>query len=1320
MLPFRCLPALALSLLALSLVYRSGEHSNRARGAQASATSDFQTSPTLTKVNEPRTSPVLGHPDRRNHSSLRKVARSSPAPVSLDSLPSDEQTSLWQALSEARREVRPIPLSWNERPENLGYDLYAIHPTQKLRARFGAGSFQLTSSSRTHTDADQKYAHTAWAAYMKLASFAGQVVDSGAAPVKSIELGSRVEYHHTGVLTEWYTIQKNGIEHGFTIAARPAHLDEGDSVELQISLAGLEAVNAHAQDAELVFTSDGDQILTYSGLKVFDAKGLELDARMEATEDGFLLAYHDVGAVYPITVDPLITSQEAELTANDAAASDLFGYSVSVSGDTVAIGARHDDDGGSNSGSVYVFSRRGSLWSQEQKLIGYDTGTGDQFGASVSVSGDTVVVGARFSDGLELGSGSAYVFTRNAGVWRQQQKLAADDALAGDLFGTSVSVSGDTVVVGARHDDGGGSNSGSVYVFSRSGTLWSQKQKLIANDSAAGDQFGASVSVSGDTIAIGASGTDDRFSDTGSVYVFSRRENLWSQQQKLTADDRELSDGLGTSVSVDGDTLVSGAGGDDDGGNRSGSAYVFTRSGSVWSQQQKLTADDAAADDRFGLSVSVSDGTIVVGAYRATDGRTNSGSAYVFARNDSVWNLLQKLSADDGEPGDSFGYSVSVSGDTVVVGARRDGDGGFHSGSAYVFARSGNLWSQQQRLSADDAMARDEFGVSVSVSGDTLVAGAYRDDDGGLNSGSAYVFTRSESGWNLQQKVTASDATAGDFFGESVSISGDTVVIGAPFDGDAERFSGSGYVFSRRRNVWTQQQKLTPNDPAARDFFGESVSISGDTLVAGARGDDAVGSESGSAYVFTRSGSVWSQQQKLTANDAAADDNFGEAVSVFGDTVVVGAHFDDDRGSNSGSAYVFARSGTVWSQQQKLTPTDAQARDEFGISVSVYGNTVVAGAHGDDDDGIASGSAYIFTRSGTAWTQRQKLTANDAAPQDEFGCSVSISGSTVVVGARGDDEGGGDSGSAYLFSRSANVWRQQQKLSANDAAMEDRFGESVSVSGDTVAIGTRFDDGSRIDSGSVYVFRTAVDLEKALQASDSFGIVLLDGGSASPFAGIALGGRGIFNFEVRNIGTLDLDVQGIALGGADAGEFSLTLPDLSSNSDLRSGESLICSVNFQPSGLQSGVRNASVCIISDATFPELTFGISGLALSSETDTDGDGLNDWAEYRLSPNGFDWEKPQPNLVDQYYEFASLAGLFTKEEAGGITANFTITDVNPNTGTAGLVFGLEQSPDLTEGSFSPIFANPANLSVDEQGRIIYEVEADKGKRFYRAQLK
>ncbi len=797
---------------------------------------------------------------------------------------------------------------------------------------------------------------------------------------------------------------------------------------------------------------------------------------------------HRILAIEPLEQRRLLTTlafQDKLVAQEIPQGDDRFGHAVAVDGDTMVVGAlQHDVPGLRDAGTAYVFVRddqgtpgdeSDDRWAFEAALIASDADAGVKFGGAVSISGETVVVGAYRTDG----GGSAYVFTRTDGVWSEQDKLTASDAAAGDSFGYSVSISGETVVVGADRENHAGDKSGSAYVFTRTAGVWSQQDKLTAADAATGDHFGFSVSISGETVVVGAYQDDDAGISSGSAYVFTRTAGVWSEQDKLTADDAAAADYFGWSVSISGDSVVVGAYSDDDLGIESGAAYVFTRAWNVWSEQQKLVASDATAGDIFGLAVSISGDTVVVSAPSADDSGGDSGSAYVFARARGTWREQDKLTASDAAAGDEFGYSVSIDGETVVVGAWLDDDASVDSGSAYAFDRSGGSWWELPKLHLprqDDPMAGDSTGRSVAVDGDYMVVGAYLRTVGGLtNAGAAYVFVRDDNRtpgnqwddrWTFGAALTANDAAADDRFGGSVSISGDTIVVGANGD-DGGIFPGSGaaYVFTRAGSLWTQQQKLigaATDDAAWRDVFGSSVSISGDTVVVGTFNDI----RRGSAYVFTRTAGVWSEQEKLIAEDADGTDGFGLSVSIDGYSVVVGAGY-----ASGFSAYVFTRADNVWSQQQKLVTNDSPSPSRFGRSVSISGETVVVGADNDDVVGAGAGSAYVFTRTAGVWSEQDKLTAGDAAEDDRFGASVSISGETLVVGAGWVDSILSiDSGAAYVFTRAGSVWSQHRKLVAGDGFESAFFGAAVSISGETVVVGA-YGDGS--DSGSAYVYGPA-------------------------------------------------------------------------------------------------------------------------------------------------------------------------------------------------------------------------------------------------------
>jgi hypothetical protein len=342
----------------------------------------------------------------------------------------------------------------------------------------------------------------------------------------------------------------------------------------------------------------------------------------------------------------------------------------------------------------------------------------------------------------------------------------------------------------------------------------------------------------------------------------------------------------------------------------------------------------------------------------------------------------------------SLGETVSISGDTIVAGARVDSRDVDLGGAAYVFVRTPNGWIEQQRLAPADIAAGDQFGSSVAISGDTIVVGAMNDDDGANNAGSAYVFVRSGTTWTLQQKLRAADPGADHAFGLSVAIEGNTVVVGSPLDGHAGLYSGSAYVFVGSGTAWAQQQKLTGSDTVAVDRFGFSVAINNETI---AIGGPTLGSGEGQAYVFARNGSIWIEQQKLTSTDGGPGAMFGVSVRVDRETIAIGS-----RGRlSSGAIYLFERDPSGWIQQQIVTASGSG----FGSSIAINGETLVGGAPGS--------AACIFTRHGNLWSQQQTLTSGNPPSVNQFGYSSAISDYGWI--AISDPSEGSYSGGVYVF-----------------------------------------------------------------------------------------------------------------------------------------------------------------------------------------------------------------------------------------------------------------------------------------------------------------
>jgi hypothetical protein len=393
----------------------------------------------------------------------------------------------------------------------------------------------------------------------------------------------------------------------------------------------------------------------------------------------------------------------------------------------------------------------------------------------------------------------------------------------------------------------------------------------------------------------------------------SGQDSFVISETRLTNSEAESAgDEFGYGVAIDGSTLVVGAPWADDGASNSGSAHLFRHTDGNNFPQTKLTeSDDPQTDDRFGNSVDISGDALVIGAYLDDINARNAGSAFVWTINEQI-----RLTGDS-EAGNEFGYAVAISGDVVVVGAHKDDDKGRYSGSVYVFRNNGSTWIQEAKLLAGDALGGEKFGSSVAIDGDTIVVGAIYGGEGDSKSGSVYVFKYNGSDWEEEAELFVEPRGDSDKFGYSVAIEGDTIIVGAPYHSYGEDVSGAAYVFRHSDATWIEEAKLTDSGLSEDARFGNSVALSGNTVVVGAYKADALDVDNnllldvGSVYVFRFDGSGWPEKAILTPSDAAAGDEFGYGVAISGDIVVVGAHKDDglDVDDNvmldAGSAYIF-------------------------------------------------------------------------------------------------------------------------------------------------------------------------------------------------------------------------------------------------------------------------------------------------------------------------------------------------------------------------------------------------------------------------------
>ena len=996
-------------------------------------------------------------------------------------------------------------------------------------------------------------------------------------------------------------------------------------------------------------------------------------------------------------------AQDAYLKASNAGEFDFFGHSIAASGDTLAIGAPSEDGNGTagpanddaiQAGAVYIFVRSDDgTWVQQAYLKASNASEFDQFGWSVALSADTLAVGAIGEDsGNSLdemdnsaeNAGAVYVFERDPqGNWNQEAYLKATNADAQDGFGISVALSEDTVAVGATGEagnglDGEGDNSapftGAVYIFSRASGEWSQEAYLKASNASGSDRFGRSIALDDNRLAVGAdredSGTildqaDDNATNAGAVYVFSRiGAGDWSQEAYLKASNPDDDDRFGESVALSGDTLAVGALREDSGrvGDETdnsavdaGATYVFIRSTTGdWSQQAYLKASNAERNDRFGFSVALSGDTLAVGADREQgDGRSptsndrfDAGAVYLFRRDETgLWTERRYVKAGNADVQDFFGRAVVLSGAMLIVRAADEDGNGIDgdadnsredAGAVYVFGgtpsrnpeltslsldgaeldqmfqssqaeyttgvsflrsslrlilesvdpvtvringtetdpndiglslaegsnafdievvsedgvtamnytltvtrETADSFAQTAYLKATNAAAASDFGSAVALSGDTLAVGARLEDSSNLlgvqsmDSGAVHVFTRDGAGlWTQEAFLKASNADPEDVFGESITLFGDTLVVGAAYEDSSTADdpsdntatdSGAVYVFERNAfGFWSQTAYLKAPNVDANDRFGERVALDGDTLVVGAPGEGSssrvvfndLSPAAGAVYEFVRDElDVWRQTSFIKASNADPGDLFGSSVTLDGDILAVGATSEQGNGNDGetdnslqlvGAVYLYARNAAgSWIQQAYLKASNAEEGDQFGAAVALDRGTLAVAATGEDGNGIggngvdremdnsvpAAGAVYVFGRNDAGfWVQQAYLKASNPGFPDQFGFSIALDGDTLAVGALAEDGGSltdeaDDSapfaGAAYVFVRDASGdWAQQRYVKASNVESGDDFGYSVALQDGTLVVGAHLEDSgssdesddSETDAGAAYVF----------------------------------------------------------------------------------------------------------------------------------------------------------------------------------------------------------------------------------------------------------
>lgn len=1039
----------------------------------------------------------------------------------------------------------------------------------------------------------------------------------------------------------------------------------------------------------------------------------------------YLGDYEESGAVYIYKRNAGVWSLEKFLKASNAIGGLEFGYALAISGNTLAVGTTQDghdqnfitngpiapeiDWNLSRSGSVYVFVNDGSDWKQQSYIKASNAGNDDYFGEYIALQGNTLAVSARREDSSQNfitngnyapgdnsleNSGAVYLFNREGIIWRQQAFLKLPIVKEGDEFGGIMSLEADQLAVGHSSDDSNqntitnGSSisanvdaisSGAVLIYKKKNNLWEQEAYIKAFNPEAQDYFGSSVSLSGNRLAVGATGEDSNYKDisnldlpsdnnssssSGAVYVYRKVNGLWEHEAYLKAPNAEQNDYFGTSVSIDGDTLVVGASGEDsttnsiingiggsdnNNGYNSGAVYVFRNNYEKYSPSRVRVASNKTkeitlrwtkrstdagykVDYLMGSNAPVdcSQASAIdvgwVDTYTYTNLQPNVQYSFIICAYDGSGNLgvaqtiSQKtlgppvgpilLMANDikvssmllqweNDVTGATGYRVAFKTGSIppancnseinldignvtsyrmtsliagnLYSARvcpYDSFGVVGNGATVTASTLVDVWYQESFIKTYNSEPFDEFGSTVDIYADRMVVGAPGEDSNqstitngiGVSnnnsldgSGAVYVYKRTFEDWEQMAYIKSSNIDSGDLFGSKVKIHDKTIAVAAPLEDSNQSTitngatsssdnnlsaSGAVYVYTESDSgIWSQQAYIKSPTPDIADEFGSSLSLNANTLAVGVSREDSnqssitngVGGstdnsllDSGAVFVYVRTGNNWIQEAYIKAVNNDETNLFGTSVALDGDTLAVGAAREDSNqvtitngttasvnnsNDSSGAVYVYKRSAGLWSQEAYIKASNNNAVDYFGSSVDIRGNLLAVGAPKEDSNELTitmgtsassdnnatdSGAVYLYKRTGVTWVQDAYIKSPNADAEDNFGSVVKIGQDTLVVSAPNEDSDqdgvsmgasllndAESAGAVYVFRHNGTAWLSESYLKPAHSDANDLFGKSIAMSGDSIVVG------SPGESSAVYTITNSAEASLNNDSSNS-------------------------------------------------------------------------------------------------------------------------------------------------------------------------------------------------------------------------------------------
>ena len=827
-----------------------------------------------------------------------------------------------------------------------------------------------------------------------------------------------------------------------------------------------------AGEAYLFKKSSNGDILKVSDIKASDdAEGNGFSKSVAISQDYIIIGSpydnsqsNDAGSAYLFHRDSDSSVSEVDkIEASDLANGDLFGSAVAINGKYIIVSSpKADVQVGdtlyTNAGAVYLYtiSSDGKV-TNEIKFSADSPKQDDNFGTAISIYGDYIVVTSPNKDSLDDNIGYAYLFKIENGEVNQIGEFYADDPDENNYFGSAISIYGSYILVGSDGADTSAVDAGTAYLFKIvSDDTIKQIAKLNSDDPQTNDAFGKTVSIYGDYMVVGVS--------TGSSYTFKREsddENDVTLIKKNKAFDTELNDGFATSVSMYGDFIAVGAYQKDSTATNNQSVYLFfmepTLQPYIYNKKTYINYDESFNKyEVTDFQVASPEGGDIDFLLEGED-----SNSFIFSKStlnflekadyekptdvddNNIYNLnillkdqnnhstdfdldiavqnreyldLAKFAPRDIQSNEQFSSAIAISGEYIVASSYKKEN---NSGEVYLYKRdSSQTITQLARFQSDDPQEGSNFGISLAIDGNYIVVGANEEDGEEDDAGYVYLFKIDDDNVNQIAKFTASDVSENDNFGSSVSISGDYIAVGSPKDDVGDTNTGSAYIFKREsddENDVTQITKITADYTKEKGLFGSSISISGDYIIVGSPAEDTDEDNAGRGYLFKResdSNNDTNQIAKIDADNVQADDYFGTAVDIDGDYFIISAI---GRDSQAGIAYLFKRNSDDEDDVSNLGDLQADDRveyDNFGVSVSIDNNIIAIGAVDEDiskDINITdSGAVYIFDNT----NQIEKLKADDAQTDDNFGTAVCIDGNYIVAGSTGKEQ---NSGLSYIF-----------------------------------------------------------------------------------------------------------------------------------------------------------------------------------------------------------------------------------------------------------------------------------------------------------------